>query len=170
MQPRSTERKLTVVSYHLAYQLETPTGIYRAGLEVWIVKRSGNQFTINLAPKPRRPILATVEREMLGLRSRDSRPKGAAPLAPCGTPAAYRRHRARLEDPCDQCETMWRRYQTAYRLRTGHTVTVKVDVDVLAELYLAADGSAQEMVEGALSDEIMGAVVARYDDPDRAAN
>lgn len=30
--------------------------------------------------------------------------RGRKPTQPCGTPAAYRRHRRNGEDPCDRCE------------------------------------------------------------------
>lgn len=155
------------MSYHLTYPLDTPTGTYRAGLEVWITKRTGDQITVNLAPKGRPPVLASVEREML--RYQPDR-RAADPLAPCGTASAYQRHRHHLEDPCTACEAAWSRYRKQQNISNGTVETIKVDVHVLAELYLAADLVTQQMVESALGTEVMTAVVARWDSTHLAAS
>lgn len=41
-------------------------------------------------------------------------------LAPCGTPAAYQRHRYRGQDPDESCRRAWREYSTN-RQRTMRT-------------------------------------------------
>ena len=37
----------------------------------------------------------------------------ARDLQPCGTTAAYQRHRRRREDPCDDCKRAWREAKAA---------------------------------------------------------
>ena len=55
-----------------------------------------------------------AERERLGLR------KGEwAVKKPCGTRAAYQRHRLNGTLPCDMCVTARREYEAAARLRAG---------------------------------------------------
>lgn len=39
---------------------------------------------------------------------------GRRATEPCGTPAAYRRHKRRGEDPCDPCKAAWSAKQHEY--------------------------------------------------------
>lgn len=41
------------------------------------------------------------------------------PLMPCGTPAAWRRHRKQGETACEPCATAYREYDTANRRNKG---------------------------------------------------
>lgn len=41
------------------------------------------------------------------------------PIPPCGTTAAFQRHRYRGERPCDPCREAYNAHQAAYLRRTG---------------------------------------------------
>jgi hypothetical protein len=47
----------------------------------------------------------------LNRKSAERRRRGVpAHVDPCGTPAAYQRHRRHLEEPCDACQEAWSEY------------------------------------------------------------
>lgn len=143
------------MTYHLAYDLDTPVGRLTAGLQVWVTGRKGDTMTIDLTPPPFPAYHFTVHRGAITYRmtTRDRA------RSQCGTDSGYAQHRARHEDACRDCRIAHNAYRQARRIRIGETTKVSVDAEALAELYLSAPVDVQQSIRQMIGAELVEATL-----------
>ena len=131
------------MSTALARTIETPTGIYPAGLTVRAVRRQGPHTVIDVSP-PGYPAryLTVPTTHVVGRRNPGRGTK-------CGTPGGVRAHTRAGEPQCPTCCQYRADKERATRVRTGNK-TMPVPTRVLAALVVAAEGPAAAILADTL--------------------
>ena len=144
---------MPITLHTLVDEVTTPWGIYRAGLRVRVIARGDTTITVDLSPRgmPPRPWEIPAD------------PRTWPANAHHGTPRGYQIHRQLNETPCRTCSQAMRDYQHRYKIRTGRT-TVRIQPEVLADLYVHAAIPAQIRAEQAMGEGVLSAAVYRHDE------
>lgn len=125
------------MSTALARTVETPIGIYPAGLTVRAVRRQGPNTTVDVSPPGHPARYLTVPTSHL------TRRRGQTRDTECGTSGGVRAHNRAQEPQCPKCSEYRADKERASRVRHG-SKTMPLPTTVVAAVFVASEGPAAD--------------------------